>query len=110
MSFTATSGAADDFIQSTPFTVTFSSGVSNGSTADVLVQIIDDDVSEAPETFDLSISVSSSAMVVAGSPDLVTVTITDSDSELMECICVHLFVCLNMWVMQLYHGNNAITT
>lgn len=61
--------------------VTFNSGAGNGTTAEVSILIIDDNLVEEPENFTLSFSVSPSPMASAGSPDTVTVTITDNDSK-----------------------------
>ena len=72
-----------DFSQSTPFVVTFTAGSVNGSTADVSVMILDDDLVEEPETFDLSISyVNSDAEISTTSvTDTATVTIMDGDCK-----------------------------
>lgn len=73
------SGMNNDFIQSSPFMLTFTSGAINGSQANISVFIIDDDVVEAPETFSLSIA--PSLVASAGDPDTVAVTITDNDGR-----------------------------
>ena len=83
---TATDGATDDFILSAPFMATFTIGATNGDTTNVSVMILNDDFVEGLETFDLSINnVTSTVMASVGNNDSVTITITDNDSECMEC-------------------------
>ena len=73
-----TATGTDDFVQISLRQLQFNTGDTNGATREVTVDIIDDDIIENSEDFQVKLVVVSGDTI---STDTATVTITDDDGE-----------------------------
>ena len=70
--------AAEDYTEPSPFTVTFPSGTSTGSSMTTRINTTDDSAAEGTHSFTVTIDTTNSSVTVGSS---VTATILDNDSK-----------------------------